>query len=126
MNIAFDIGGTKMRVAIARGTTLGEIRKIPTPQDPEEGIATLARIAREMAGEIPIEAMGGCVSGTVTDGEISDARNLKMWEGTNLTKRLMRAFKVPVAVVNDAGAAGLGEANAGAGQGASVVGYLTI
>lgn len=127
MNIVFDIGGTKMRIAAAEGETLGQIRKVPTPQDPHEGINILMRIAREIAGNETIGAFAGCVSGSVNEaGEISDARNLPSWKGMNIVQVLRDAAGVPVHIVNDAALAGFGEARAGAGRGAAVVMYITV
>ena len=122
-----DIGGTNMRVASASNDVLGDIKKIKTPQDPKEGIARFVALARECAGGEKITAVSGCVSGTVSDtGVLSDARNLRAWEGTNIVRELTGALGVPTHVVNDAACAGLGEAYAGAGRGAKTLAYVTV
>ncbi len=127
MYIVMDIGGTNMRVAAVPGDVLGDIKKIKTPQDPKEGIAKFVALARECAGAEKIAAVSGCISGTVSDaGILSDARNLRAWEGTNIVREFTEAFGVPVHVVNDAALAGLGEASAGAGRGAKSLVYVTV
>jgi len=122
-----DIGGTNMRVAAVAGDVLGDVKKIKTPQDPKEGVARFVALARECAGDGQITAVAGCVSGSVSDkGVISDARNLRAWEGMNIVRELTEAFGVPAQVVNDAALAGLGEAHAGAGRGAKSLAYVTV
>ncbi len=128
MYIVCDIGGTNMPVAAVSGDTLGEIKKIPTPKDPEEGIATFATLARECAHGETIEGVAGCIAADkITDtGEMSGARNLPAWEQMNITSGLSNVLGAPVHLVNDAALAGLGEAFFGAGRGAESVAYITV
>lgn len=127
MYIVADIGGTNMRVAAATPDSLGEIKKVPTPKDSGEGIAQFAALARECAGSEKITAVAGCVAGSVSDeGVISDARNLRAWEGTNIVQKCSEALDAPAHIVNDAALAGLGEAYAGAGKGAASLAYITV
>lgn len=127
MNTVFDIGGTNMRVASAEGRKLVEIRKVPTPKNAKEGIATLLEQIYALAQDAQIKVVAGCVAGNVNDvGEIWGARNLRDWEGINIVQELSGALKVPVRVVNDGGGVGLGEAYEGAGKGAKVLAYVTV
>ncbi|OGG51380.1 hypothetical protein A3C18_00300 [Candidatus Kaiserbacteria bacterium RIFCSPHIGHO2_02_FULL_54_11b] len=127
MHIVADIGGTNMRVASVLADALGEIKKVPTPKNPSEGIAQLAALSRESAGGEQITAFAGCVAGNVSDeGVISDARNLRAWEGTHIVQELSKALNAPVQMVNDAALAGLGEAYAGAGKGSTALVYITV
>ncbi|MEK7156370.1 MAG: ROK family protein [Patescibacteria group bacterium] len=127
MHIVCDIGGTNMRVAATSPDTLGEIKKVPTPKDPSEGIAKFVELAHGLAGSEQIPAVAGCVAGSVSDeGVVSDARNLRAWEGTNIVRELSAALDVPVRIVNDAALAGLGEATAGAGRGVKSLAYITV
>lgn len=127
LHIVFDIGGTKIRVAKAGESTISNIQKIATPSDSNEGIAKLIELIKKGARGEEVQALAGCIAGSVNEkGEISDARNLHTWEGTNIVQSLSDAFGVPVRVVNDAAAAGLGEAHGGAGKGASVLVYVTV
>jgi glucokinase len=127
MIIVFDIGGTNMRVAGVEDGVLGEVVKVPTPKDPEEGMVKFVEIAKEIVGDVKIEAVAGDIAGRVgSDGRISGARNLQAWKGTNIVQKLTDAFGVPAQVVNDCEAAGLGEALYGAGKGAGVLVYITV
>ena len=128
MYIVTDIGGTNMRVATVTQDSLGEIKKVPTPKEPSEGIATFVALARECAGDEKITAIAGCIAADSIGDEngISGARNLRAWEGMNIVRELSTAFGVPVRIVNDAALAGLGEAYAGAGRGAHALAYVTV
>lgn len=124
-HVVFDIGGTNMRVAAASDDELGEIKKIPTPKNPEDGISQLARLARELGGSF--SAAGGDIAGRVSkEGILSDARNLRAWEGVNIVEEVSKALGAPVRVYNDAIVVGLGEAKVGAGKGFSRVTYITV
>ncbi|TSC63408.1 MAG: glucokinase [Parcubacteria group bacterium Athens0416_74] len=126
MHIVFDIGGTNMRVAPVLGESIGEVRKVRTPKDPSEGIKTFVTLASECAQGEAIESITGCVAGMVVNGVISDAGNLKGWEGTDIVKELSNSLGVQADVVNDAALAGLGEAYVGAGRGAKTLVYVTV
>lgn len=127
MYIVADIGGTNMRIAAVTENELGVIRKVPTPQDPEEGIAQFAALVREISGGETITAVSGDIAGAVSDaGVISDARNLRRWEGTNIVEALSSTLGVPVYMINDAALVGLGEATKGAGIGAKALMYITV
>lgn len=126
MRIVFDIGGTNMRVAVAEEGTLREIRKVPTPQDPEEGVALLARIAQELGGKNLTAAVGDVPSSVDKGGRMYNATNLPKWEGTNITEELSRALGTPVRVFNDTVVVGYGETQKGAGRGFSRVAYITV
>lgn len=127
MYVVADIGGTNMRVAATSGDSLGEIKKVPTPKEPAEAIAQFVALVRECARGEKISGLAGCVAGSVSaEGVISDARNLRAWEGVNIAQELSAALGVPVSIVNDAALAGLGEASAGAGKGAVRLAYVTV
>lgn len=127
MNIVFDIGGTKMRVAAADGDVVGEMRKIPTPQDPQEGIAAFAALAREVAGGTFDSAAGSIAADRVdADGVLHRAKNLSRWQDTPFVRQLAEALGVPVVAANDAAVVGLGELRKGAGRGFDRIAYLTV
>src|SRR3990167_8459363 len=97
---------------------IGEVRKIPTPKNPKEGIKALANLARECAGEEGIEAAAGGFPGVVGKGVIRYAPNLPEWKGVALAEELALALGAPAEVLNDGDCAALGEAADGAGRGA--------
>ncbi len=126
MKAVFDIGGTNMRVAVADGEKLGEIRKIRTPQEPKEGIAALARIVGELAAG-RIDAAAGDIAGRLgEDGRVFDAKNLHAWEGVAIERELSEALGAPVRVLNDAVVVGLGEARRGAARDFMRAAYITV
>lgn len=129
MYILFDIGGTKMRVVSAdRKKFLAEPVVVNTPKDFDEGIETLKNIIKNLTGDAPIEAIVGGIAGPLDQEKtmLVKSPNLGGWVGRDIKKALTESFNVPVSIENDAALVGLGEANYGAGQGNSVVVYLTI
>lgn len=126
MNIVFDIGGTNMRVASAEGNELKEIRKVPTPQDPKEGIATLGRIAKELSGGQIEQAAGGVPSTVDSDGRMTDAPHLPQWQGMNIVDMVSRELGTGAHVFNDTAVIGYGELKQGAGKGFASIAYITV
>lgn len=127
MLIAFDIGGTKMRVASIKSNEIGEVHVVNTPHDPKSGLGEIVRFARLAAGRKKIRAAVGCIAGKIdAEGKLSNARNLLDWEGTNIAEILRRELQVPVHIYNDCELIGVGEAGEGAGVGSNVLAYITI
>ncbi|MDP3958309.1 MAG: ROK family protein [bacterium] len=128
MRIAFDIGGTHMRVARSRdGKTLERIMVHKTPAAAAEGIARLVAAARALSEGEPIESVTGGIAGIVTDGTVHSSPNLPGWERTDVASALSSAFpEAAVRVENDALAGALGEARRGAGAGNNIVAYLAV
>lgn len=128
--IVFDIGGTNMRVAresMGVAGTLGEMKKIPTPQYPAEALTALVSLINDVSAGEAVTAIAGGVAGIIgPSGEIINSPNLPLWNGFALGARLETKFAVPVHVGNDTDLAGLGEAHQGAGQSATIVVYLGI
>lgn len=125
-NIVFDIGGTNTRVAAVAGDALGEVVTFPTDPDPDEGMRRLVDHARTLTKNAPIGNACGCVAGTVVEGVIVGANNLVLWNGTFIAEGLKDRLGVPVAVLNDAELAGMGEYRFGAGQGLRSFLYVTV
>jgi len=129
--IGIDVGGTGMKGGLVRlgsgpkaGTLRGDRFRIPTPQPAMPGpvSATLAAIAAELDGREKAPArtarLGVCFPSIVKDGVCLSANNIDpSWIGTDLRTMFEEHLRRPVAVVNDADAAGLAEARYGAGRG---------
>src|SRR3989338_351424 len=126
MRIAFDVGGTSMRVARIENGGIGEARKIPTPKNPREGVKALANLARECAGEEKVEAVAGGFPGVIGGGAIQYAPNLPEWKSIALAEELAHALGTQAEVLNDGDCAALGEAVYGAGRGARIVAYIGV
>ena len=114
-----------MRVAAAYDGELGEIRKVPTPQDPKQGIALLVQIVKELSQGTP-EKIAGDVPGSIDGEGRLDALNLPLWEGMKVAEEVSRALDVPTQVFNDAVLIGYGEARGGGGKGFARVVYMTV
>jgi glucokinase len=125
MNIAFDIGGTSLRVAAVTSSGIGEPKKVPTPQDPKEAVQQIATLAKDISGGA-IEAAAGGIRGRVVDGVFLKDKILVQWEGTKLVDELSQALGAPVQLVHDTAVAGLGEVHYGAGRGSKICAYITV
>ena len=134
--LGVDIGGTKIAVgAIDANGAVRARRTIPT--NVKAGFAAgLARLSQAIdetmadAGTAPGTFVGiglGC-AGPVDEesGRIDNDYTLPGWEGHDIVGPLVARYRIPVRLVNDADAALLGEALAGAAQGVRVAVMLTI
>lgn len=127
MNLVFDIGGTKTRLAVVKDGEIGEPKKIATPPDFASGLKALVETARELSNGEEIGKMVGGIAGVMDkDGTLWRAPHIKEWEGHNLAEELETALDCEAMVKNDASLGGLGEATRGAGRGYGIVAYLTI
>ena len=132
-----------MRVVAAdRKQFLGDPVVVNTPKDFNEGMETLKRIidnlvasnglpqhdSAESKKSEPIEAIVGGIAGPLNPEKtmLVKSPNIGGWVGRDIKGFLAEAYKVPVALENDAALVGLGEANYGAGRGKDIVVYLTI
>lgn len=130
MYVAFDIGGTKMRIAVSKDakTLLREPFVEKTPPRFEDGISHVTDIIRELTGGKQITAIAGGIAGSFNREKtmLFHAPNLPGWVGKPLVETLSKNTKAPVYAVNDTAIVGLGEAYAGAGMGYSIVAYITV
>ncbi len=125
--IVFDVGGTWTRVASVKNGVLGAVEKVPTPQNPAEGVPVLASaIAAAALGESLFEVVGGFPGALNTEGVVTSAPNLPEWVGVPFRTTLSETLGVLVCVRNDADLAGLGEACFGAGKGYDTVMYVGL
>lgn len=107
--IVFDIGGTKLRVAAVRGGELDEIHVVDTPQEPGEGLETLARLARESSQGDTISELVGDFSGVYQGTVVCKFPNLPKWDKTDIGVRLQSLLNAPTTLFNDAELVALGE-----------------
>ena len=129
MYLLFDIGGTKMRVALSVDLKkIGKLEIIPTPKNFSEGIAVLKKTALKIEPNVKIKKICGGIAGLLDKNKekLINAPNLREWVNKPLKKELEKVFKVPVYLENDADLAGLGEAVFGAGKNKDIVVYMTI
>ena len=117
--LGVDIGGSGVKgapVNVKKGEMKTERFRIPTPQPatPQAVAETVAAIADEYDWDGPI----GCtVPSRVRDGVTETASNIdEAWIGCKAAKLLRKTTGSPVAILNDADAAGIAEVQFGAGR----------
>jgi len=113
-----DIGGSGIKgapVDLDRGELTTERHRIPTPKTgPTDVLETVEAIVDHFGWDGPI---GVAVPGVVLRGVVRSAVNLEGdWTDLHASERLQDHLGQPVAVINDADAAGIAEARYGAGQ----------
>lgn len=119
-----DLGGTKIQVAVVEGTEVRGKARVLTPQtgaaDVVKAIVSTLGLAATEAGISISELRGVGIGspGTVADGVISRAGNIKGFEVSfDLGKVVAKAAGIELVVVdNDVRVAMLGEHRAGAGR----------
>jgi len=127
MYLLFDIGGTKTRLAASDGYFIDHIEVLETPQNFDEAIPLLGRIAHELSDEKYTLAVGGLAGALSEDKKgLFDPPNLPGWHGRNFVEGFSSYLNAPVTIENDTALVGLGEAVEGAGKGFSIVMYMTI
>lgn len=129
-----DIGGTKIAIALVdeRGAIL--VRdQIPTdePRGPQAAVSNAIALLRDLmmrANVTRLYAIGIGAPGPLDArrGEIVFAPNLRSFWGYPLAQQFANAFRVPVAMENDASAAAFAEYLFGAGRGVDNMVYLTL
>ena len=134
--LGVDIGGTKIAVgAIGEDGTIRARRTIATDVEAgfDAGLARLAGAIDEAMAEAGVDppALAGIGLGCPgpfdeASGLIHNFYTLPGWEGNDIVSPLATRFGTPVRLVNDADAALLGEALAGAARGARVAVMLTV
>jgi glucokinase len=127
--LGVDLGGTNIKAGLcdARGRILRSV-SIPT----EAGLGrdhAIGRIVEAARRVMDGAALGGIgVPGPLDIGRtvIYRAINLPGWIKVPLPRLLTKALGIPIIMENDANCAGVGEAVAGAGRGASSVALFTL
>ena len=134
--LGVDIGGTKIALgAVDAAGAVHARRTIGTEVEAgfDAALARLIRAIDETLAEAGIEAAAlagiglGCPGPfDEATGKIENDYTLPGWEGHDIVSPLAGRYSVPVRLVNDADAALLGEALAGAARRARVAVMLTI
>ena len=134
--LGIDIGGTKIAVGAVDATGAVHARRtIATDAEAgfDAGLERLIRAIDETLAEARVDAAAlsgiglGCPGPfDEASGRIENFYTLPGWEGNDIVTPLVARFDTPVRLINDADAALLGEALAGAARGARVALMLTI
>ncbi len=122
--LSVDIGGTKIRVGLVEGEQVVETFSAPTPA--AEGGQRLLEVVVELAQRFSgYRGVAVASAGVIKDGTVASATDLiKGWTGTDIAGVLSQALGVPVTVLGDVHAHGMGEATLGAGR--DYVSCLTV
>ena len=134
--IGVDVGGSGIKAAVV-DVEAGRFRSdrlrvpTPTPSTPEAVIASIGRLVRRLAkasGIGPAAPVGVGLPGVTLDDTLKSAANIEAaWIDFPVVERLRKATGRPVAIVNDADAAGIAEMRFGVGRDKTgVVIFLTL
>ncbi len=129
--VAVDLGGTRLRVAVADSTG-ALLRRADEPVDAASGPSAIADRIAALAGRLldgaEASAAGIASPGLVDPdrGVVIGARNLKGWQHVPLATMLAQRLGCAVHVENDVNMAATGEAWRGAGRGAADVAFIGI
>ncbi len=129
MYLVFDIGGSKIRLAVSEDKQiLGETKVIDTPKDFDEGMKLIKAAVNELLHGGKLEGAAGGVAGVLdkSKSELSRAPHLESWAWKPLKEELEEVLLCPVRLENDSAVVGLGEAHEGKGKGQRIVAYLTV
>jgi polyphosphate glucokinase len=117
--LGIDIGGSGVKgapVDTVRGELLDERYRIPTPQ-PSDVTSVVETVAEVVARFGECDRVGITFPGVVIDGVVRTAANVdKSWIDAPATQLFTERLGRPVAVLNDADAAGVAEVAFGAGR----------
>jgi polyphosphate glucokinase len=122
--LGIDIGGSGIKgapVDLAKGQFVKDRLRAENPKlsSPDTVVDIVARIAKHFADDTGDSPIGVTLPAVVTGGVVRSAANIDpAWIGTDAQRLLSERLGRPVAVVNDADAAGLGELHFGAARNA--------
>jgi glucokinase len=124
-----DIGASKVLVGFADSTgeiATGCVERFATPDTPEELVRRVSDYYRR-AGDKSLSVIGCAAPGPLdtASGVVLSMHN-RNWVNVPLGELLSSALGAPVRLEDDANAAAVGEASAGAGRGHDPVVYLTV
>jgi glucokinase len=130
MIAGIDLGGTQVRVALARpdGHIVSSVRtRTALVGTPERLAAWVARQLEHLGGGEPLvrAAIGAPGPIDMRRGVLVNPPNLLGWKNVPLSAMLSQALGCPVHLENDANVAGLGEFHQGAGRGSRTMVYIT-
>ena len=126
--VAIDVGGTRLKASVVTDGRVGDVVwRSTSGLDGGELTALLNATVGELAESRLVAGVGVAVPGIVDRGRVvSLPGKFDGLVGRDLAADVAAAVDAPVAVVNDAIAAGVGEATFGAGAGHPRVVVMTI
>src|SRR6478672_8005657 len=134
--IGVDVGGSGIKAAVVdveSGRLRSERLRVatPVPSTPDAILASIARLVRRLAksgGLGDATPVGIGLPGVAIDGVLKTAANIDpAWIDFPVVDRMGRLIKRPIAIINDADAAGIAEMRFGVGlDQPGVVIFLTL
>jgi glucokinase len=132
MFLGIEIGGTKLQLGVGAsdGSPLVALERATV--DPIRGAAgileQIERLGAALLQKHPIERVGIGFGGPVDAkrGRTIKSHQIEGWENVALAAWCQRIFNRPTSIGNDCDVAALAEARWGAGQGKSIVFYVTV
>jgi glucokinase len=125
-----DLGGTQLRVAVARSDgQIVAVVKTATPRvaSPEQMVAWVASHVERLRQGRKVNGAAVGAPGPIDQrtGVLVNPPNLPGWKNVALGRMLSEQIGAPVLLENDANLAGLGEFKRGAGSGSQTMVYVT-
>lgn len=122
--VGVDIGGTKTAVSRWKPGRLESLARFPTG-GPDETLAQVEQTIASLGGDF--RQVGVACGGPLDTraGLILSPPNLPGWDRVPVVRRLARALRRPVSLMNDANANALAEWRFGAGRGVRSMLFLT-
>lgn len=120
--MGIDLGGTSVKLGLLRGDELIAREQISTAncEEPSDAFRQAREFATAMLREHgasfeDLESVGLAMAGVIDEATatLMETANLHSWHGIGFHQELARVFEKPVAVINDANAAALGESSFG-------------
>ena len=129
--LGIDLGGTRVKVgSVAEGQLVGElvVERTAEGRGVDAVLDQLGRIARERLSSRPASRVGLAIPGLVesNSGFLITSPNFPAWRDVPVARLFSERVDLPVHLINDASAATLGEARAGAAHGAQNVAGFTL
>lgn len=129
--LAFDVGGTRIKAGLVRGTQVSTLRvePLPTHRDTASVLGALVRLGDEMRQGQSVQAVGVSMKGIIDpqQGTILDVNeSLSDLIGMPFARHLAEAWQVPVVAENDARMYTIGELVYGAGRAVDNLLCLTL
>lgn len=127
MILAFDLGASRIRIALVEEGELGQV-VIAETDSSVAGFAKFLGALQEVAGEHKIKAVVGGFPGQLEgdEGRLVFANNLPEWEDIPVKARIAELLDCEVYITNDVMLCGLGESHDGSGIAEGVMAYFTV
>jgi len=109
--IAVDLGGTRLRVALIKGSKIIKIINKPTPKTKKKIFDELFKNISDFMTK-KVQGIVICSAGVIENGIIKESPNLPL-KDTNIKKIIQKKFKKKVLVENDANCVAIAESKLG-------------